>query len=247
LKIRESSRRMTLLFGDAHACFLDYDMDLQISLTESQQTDETCRRTNQLQLFLERFGHADWLGGILVTAEFSAKLKQVMAILEALLKPTKFSLENMPPRFNVLESVLSALSHHDCTLHLGSIEQARRLADLTQKLTQAFEEQEVAQNTVCRQRQDKMDQLRSFAEALGKIPATMSKYMLIRLGDICIQDLSPLKEWISLKQFTDAHMMLEASRDAAVEQKAFRRLNAQLSSPAPSTTSWTDATDFEMP
>jgi len=75
----------------------------------------------------------------------------------------------------------------------------------------------------------------------------MSKYMLIRLGDICIQDLSPLKEWISLKQFTDAHMMLEASRDAAVEQKAFRRLNAQLSSPAPSTTSWTDATDFEMP
>jgi len=92
-----------------------------------------------------------------------------------------------------------------------------------------------------------MDQLLRFAETLGKLPATMNKYILIRLDDIDIQDLSPLKEWISLRQFTDAHVMLEAFRDAALEQKAFRRLSGHLSPHVPSVTSSIDVTDYVMP
>jgi len=51
-------------------------MDLKISLRESEEADETCTRTKQLQLFLERFSHADMLAGILVTPGFSAKLAE---------------------------------------------------------------------------------------------------------------------------------------------------------------------------
>merc|ERR1711966_548355 len=76
----------------------------------------------------------------------------------------------------------------------------------------------------------KMTQLKTFAEVLNRVPEVLKQYVLVRLGDIDLQDLSEVKSWVTHDEATNVHKMLEAFRDEAIYERAVRDVAARSSS-----------------
>lgn len=69
-----------------------------------------------------------------------------------------------------------------------------------------------------------MTSLKAFAAALKRVPEVLNQYVLVRLGETHVKDLSVLKPWISHEEATQVHRMLEAFRDEAIYERAVREI-----------------------
>merc|ERR1712190_328450 len=76
----------------------------------------------------------------------------------------------------------------------------------------------------------KMDALKVFAEALNRVPEVLNQYVLVRLGEIDVDDLSSLKKWITHEEATRVHKMLESFRDDAIYERAIREVASRSNS-----------------
>lgn len=222
-KVRESSRCLGVLLAGTRAEFSG--MESTLAITETEQVGETRAQLDKLHSFVQTFGHAEWLGIMLATEEFSEKKAMAEKMLEGLLQPSKVSLENMPAVDELLQSALRVLSGSNDAQRHGSVQHINALVKMSMDLASELQGIQEKWSEMQQEMRIKMDRLHFFAETLMLFRKSLNRYLLVRLGEIDdAQDLSILKQWIGHREANEVHRLLEAFRDAANIELAVRQL-----------------------
>jgi len=111
----------------------------------------------------------------------------------------------------------------------SNAQKLKSLSEVCTKLAMIFETDEQKRREMKERLEQKMVALKVFAEALNRVPEVLNRYILVRLGDIDVNDLTMLKGWITLDEATCAHKMLETFRDEAILEKAIRVVSSRTS------------------
>jgi len=109
----------------------------------------------------------------------------------------------------------------------SNAQKLKSLSEVCAKLSMIFEEDEQKRREVENRLEQEMVALKVLAEVLNRVPEVLNKYILVRLGDINVNDLTMLKGWITLDEATCAHKMLETFRDEAIFEKAIRVVSSR--------------------
>jgi len=104
------------------------------------------------------------------------------------------------------------------------------LSEVCARLSLISEDDEQKRIGMQKQLEKKMAALKVFAEALNRVPEVPNQYVLVRLGDIDVENLALLKDWITHDEATRAHKMLETFRDEAIYERAVRAASSRASS-----------------
>jgi len=104
------------------------------------------------------------------------------------------------------------------------------LSEVCARLSLISEDDEQKRIGMQKQLEKKMAALKVFAEALNRVPEVLNQYVLVRLGDIDVENLTLLKDWITHDEATRAHKMLETFRDEAIYERAVRASSSRASS-----------------
>jgi len=121
---------------------------------------------------------------------------------------------------NPLDEVQTQL-HSDAS---GNVKKLQCLGKMCEKLAQIFDEDNQRKIDMQQQLETKMASLKEFAITLNRIPEVLKQYVLVRLGEIDVEDLTVLKKWITHDEATQVHKMLEAFRDEAIYERAIREV-----------------------
>mmetsp|Transcript_21548 Transcript_21548/g.50209 ORF Transcript_21548/g.50209 Transcript_21548/m.50209 type:complete len:359 (-) Transcript_21548:53-1129(-) len=233
---RESSRVIGTYLGGERSKFKGVRDGNGLPLQVAEQGDYVRTKLYEMKTFFLTFGCEPWLGP-LATGDYHSKQKSVLAMLDALLKPNK-ALKALPlVRPSATEQPLPAASEPEQSRRLKkefdrrgnmTTEQKLELLVRTAELvTESLKAEQVRTSKVKADVAGKMEDLKDCAETLSKMPSVLKKYLLTRLGQIKVET-KVLQQWVCVEELQEVHSMLEAFRDAAIQERAERKIEAKM-------------------
>eukprot|EP00929_Paragymnodinium_shiwhaense_P080699 TRINITY_DN42103_c0_g3_i1.p1 TRINITY_DN42103_c0_g3~~TRINITY_DN42103_c0_g3_i1.p1 ORF type:complete len:491 (-),score=90.55 TRINITY_DN42103_c0_g3_i1:319-1791(-) len=255
-KARESSRQLVLLLGENSTPFEGKSMEGEvIEIRKDAQHANVVTRIRSLQSFFDTFGHAKWLGELFEVDTFNKDIQAVLTLLRGLLSPQKASLTCTEERYYDHDHGRFMTRTRPSTVPnpLGEVsgsaqkdgqsdevrDQLNELTAMCMKLKSILEADEQTRTTMQSDLEAKMEGLAEFANALNEISGVLKTYVLVRLGDLNMEqaELRILKAWVTHDEATGVHRMLEAFRDEVSLARSVHMMRCSMSE-----SSWSLAT-----
>jgi hypothetical protein len=247
---RDSSRVLGTQLGNPQETFTgDRMYGESLQLNKNVQSGAIKDEVIKLKDFLMTFGSRYWLGS-LATGDFEKQKARVLNLLDALLEPQKCLITLPVSRgFDVHDARLLWQRDADARRLLprsGSKTEIERMCDdlqarslsagdklkvlarTSERITEMVKAEEERLANAKKNLDGKMEDLCDFANVLSEMPPVLGTYLLTRLGDIKDADLSTFKTWFPESEAHRVHDMLEAFRDAAIQEKAVRAMMARI-------------------